>query len=381
MFPFECEPVMTEVEAPTRTLMCIYRTDNPDAVDISQPSLLGVESFARPELTAGEIRFFAMNDYCGEPNPTALARALANRVRKAIRRRSCLLFSEGSRRVYVARRALQKACRGEIDLTCSHLRWSPAESEADKTLLTGLDLPKTAKRPVPKPADRLNNVTPIRNFQVRTVEFNEPTDPDLLFVAAYDDVKALLETASIAEDMNYSRLGPARFRATCQSPHDMPGLGASTLRRELETGIIAWRGEPSDYRRVHEPFGLADYRIGLLPDGYTAPSVVVFPGGAYLRGTRQEPKRLYCGYARLVHGSGQEHFDALHLAVLSRHADVVQIPDLPADIPVLPEAKALLETGIELDASLLSLHVMHHRIVSKPGNVVAFPKRPDTGSG
>jgi hypothetical protein len=381
MYPFQCEPVMTEVEAPTRTLMCVYRTDNPDAVDVSQPSMLYVESFPRPELTAGEIRFFAMTDYPGERNPSSDARALANRIRKAIRKRSSLLYSEGTKRIYIARRALEKARNKEIDLTCCHLRWSAAESEADAIFLRDLELPKAALRPGSKNRSRFDNVTPIRNYRVRTVEFSEPADPDLLFVAAYDDLKSLFEAACDAGDKNYSRLGPPRFRSICQSPDDLPGLGASSLKREIECGVISWRGEPGDYRRVHEPFELADYRIGLLPDGYIAPSMIVFPGGAHLRGSKRQAKRLFCGYARLVHGTGRAHFEAFREAVLSRHVDVVQLPDLPVDIPVLPDAKALLDADIELDASLLSLHILHHRIAIKPDNVVAFPDRPDTGSG
>jgi hypothetical protein len=380
MFPFQCEPVMTEVEAPTRTLMCVYRTDNPDALDVSQPSMLFVESFPRPELTAGEIRFFAMTDYPGERNPSAEAKTLANRVRKAIRKRSSLLHSEGTKRVYIARRALEKARNKEIDLTCCHLRWSAAESEADAIFLRDLELPKAALRPEPKNRDRFDNVTPIRNYRVRTVEFSEPADPDLLFVAAYDDLKDLIEAASDADDMNYSRLGPPRFRSICQSADGLPGLGASSLKRDIESGVISWRGDPADYRRVHEPFGLAEYRIGLLPDGYIAPSMIIFPGGAHLRGSKRQAKRLFCGYARLVHGSGREHFEAFREAVFNRIADVIQFEDLPVDIPVLPEAKALLDSGIELDASLLSPHILHHRIASKPDNVVVFPDRPGTGS-
>lgn len=381
MFPFQSEPVMTEVEAPTRTLMCVYRTDNPDAVDVSQPSMLYVQSLPRPELTAGEIRFFALADYCGEPDPTPQARALANRIRKAIRRRSCLLHSEGAKRVYIARRALEMARRKEIDLSCSYLRWSPAESEDDAMLLDGLELPNAAHRPGLKDPDRFGNVTPIRNYRVRTVEFSEPADPDLLFVAAYDDLKSLFEAVGDGADFNYARLGPPRYRSICQSPDGLPGLGASSLKREIESGIIAWRGEDADYRRVHEPFGLADYRIGLLPDGYTAPSMIVFPGGAHLRGSKRRAKRLFCGYARLVHESGRAHFEAFREAAITRCTDLIQLQDLPVDIPVLPRAKALLDADIELDASLLSLHILHHRVASRPSNVVAFPPRPDTGSG
>jgi hypothetical protein len=381
MFPFHCEPVMTEVEAPTRTLMCVYRTDNPAAVDITQPSMLYVSSFPRPELIAGEIRFFAMNDYPGEPGPTPEARALANRIRKAIRKRSCLIRSEGTKRIYIARRALEAAQAGEIDLTCCHLRWSAAESADDAAFLGELELPRAAMRPVRADRNSHANVTPIRNYRVRNVAFSEPAEPDVLFAAAFDDLAKLFEAASPPDDLNYSRLGPPRFRSICQDPSDIPGLGATTRKREIESGIIAWRGKNADYRRVHEPFGLADYRIGLLPDGYTSPSMIVFPGGAHLRGAKGQPKRLFCGYARLVHDSGRDHFEAFRVAVADASLATIRVPDLPVDIPVLPQAKALIESGVEIDASLLSMHMLHYRIAAKPDNVVIFPERPGTGSG
>lgn len=381
MYPFECEPVMTEVEAPTRTLMCVYRADNPDAVDVTQPSLLYVPSLSRPELTAGEIRFFAMNDYPSEASPSPAARDLANRVRKAIRRRSCLVHSQGSKRVYIARRALEKARSGELDLICCHLRWSAAENERDAKLLDDLKLPNAATMPARRRRGLFGNVVPIRNYRVRSVEYSDATEPDLMFIAAGDDLKALLRAASTSDDLNYSRLGPPRYRSTCRSPYELPGLGASTLKREIECGVVTWRGDPGDYGKVHEPFALAEYRIGLLPDGYVAPSMIVFPGGAHLRAPKREAKRLCCGYARLVHESGRQHFEAFRQALAEQQSDALQLTGLPFVLPVMPEAKALLEAGVEADASLLASQILHHSIVFRPDNIVEFPRRPDTGSG
>ena len=380
-FPFEIEPQVTDIDTMTRRFTCVERTDNPDAVEIRPPSLLFVDGFDRPELNAGEVSFYARTDCVGEPNPTALARMLANRVRKAIRRRSCLMHAKGKMRIYIARRALEMARRKEINLACGWDVWSPAECEDDAKRLACLELPKSASRPILRRTERTHNVTPMRKFRMRTVEFSEPDDVDQLFVAAYDDLKPIFDAACDLNDLNYSRLGPPRFRSICQRADNLPGLGASSLRREIEAGIIAWRDEAADYNRVYEPSALADYRICLLRDGYTVPSFVVFPGGALLRGADRQVKRLFCGYVRIVHGSGQDHFDALREAVLWRHVDAVRAPGLPVDIPVLPQAKALIDAGVELDASLLSRHILHHSLSANPGNVIAFPDQPGAGSG
>jgi hypothetical protein len=111
------------------------------------------------------------------------------------------------------------------------------------------------------------------------------------------------------------------------------------------------------------------------------PSIVVFPGGAHLRGGNRQAKRLFCGYMRIVHRSGQNHFDAFREAILRRHVDAVQAPGLPVDIPVLPQAKVLIDAGVELDASLVSRHIMRNLISANPSNVVAFPGQPGVGSG
>ncbi len=381
VFPLQCEPVMTEVEVPTRTLMCIYRTDNPDSVDVRQPSLIYVESFDRPEFRAGEISFFALNNISGEPGPTAMARALAKRVRKAIRRRSALLYSEGTKRVYIARRALAMARNGEVDLFWHHHCWSAAETVADAELLNGLRLPEAASRDPVSPGDISGNLLAIREFRTKRVEFREPTDPDILFVAAHDDLCPVFEAAQDFDDMNYSRLGPPRFRSVCSTVADLPGLGVSSLKREITSGIIAWRGDPADYHRVCEPYALADFRIGLLPEGFTAPSMVVFPGGALLRGRERQPKRLLCGYARIVHGSGEDHFSAFGEALRTRQIGTLRLPGLPIEIAVLPQAGLLLDAGLEIDSSPLALHIMQQRLNAKPDNVVLFPDRPGTGAG
>lgn len=381
IYPFDCEPVMTEVDAPTRTLMCVYRADNPDAVDVTQPSMLYVPSLPRPELTAGEIRFFALNDYPSEASPSAAARTLANRVRKAIRRRSCLIHSKGSKRVYIARRALEMARSGELDLICCHLRWSAAESENDAAMLADLQLPKAAMRHARRRRGLFGNVVPIRNFRVRSVEYSDAAEPDLMFAAAGKDLKTLLDAASTSDDLNYSRLGPPRFRATCRNPYDLPGLGASTLKREIECGVITWRGEADDYGKVHEPFALAEYRIALLPDGYIAPSMILFPGGAHLRGPKGDAKRLCCGYARLVHESGRKHFEAFRKALAEQQRGTLELSGLSFEIPVMSEAQALLDAGVEADATLLASQILHHSIAFQPDNIVTFPRRPDTGSG
>jgi hypothetical protein len=213
------------------------------------------------------------------------------------------------------------------------------------------------------------------------VEFNEPDNPDQLFVAAYDDLSSIFDAACHVDDLNYSRLGPPRFRSICQSADGLPGLGASSLRHEIESGIIAWRDKAADYSRVCEPAALAGHRICLMRDGYTLPSIVVFPGGAHLRSADRQAKRLYCGYLRLAHSSGQGHFDAVREAIGRRHVDAVQAPGLPVDIPVLPQAKALIDAGVVLDASLLSRHIMRHRISENSGTVVAFPNQPGAKSG
>jgi len=380
-FPLEIEPELTEIDAMARRLTCLDRRDNPDAVEIKPPSLLFSDGFERPELNAGNVGHYARTDYIGEPNPTALARALANRVRKAIRRRSCLMHAQGRTRIYIARRALEMARRKEINLACGWEIWSPADNDDDARLLDRLKLPKSASRPVVSRTAQFHNVTPMRTFRLRTVEFDEPDDADQLFVAAHDDLKSIFDAACHVDDLNYSRLGPARFRSVCQCANDLPGLGASPLRREIEAGIIAWRDEAADYDRVCEPSPMADYRICLLRDGYTAPSVVVFPGGAHLRGADRQADRLFCGYMRLVHSSGRGHFDAVREAIGQRHVDAVQVPGLPVDIPVLPQAKALIDAAVTLDASLLSRHILRHRINAKSGTVVAFPNQPGAKSG
>ena len=380
-FPFEIEPKLTEIDTMRRRLTCIDRTDNPDAVEIRTPSLLFVDGFDRPELNAGEVSFHARTDYVGEPNPTAAARVLANRVRKAIRRRSCLMHAQGKTRIYIARRALEMARRKEINLACGWEIWRPGENHDDAKRLERLDLPKSASRPMVSRTERSHNVTPMRKYKMRTVEFNEPDDSDQLFVAAYGDLKSVFDAACNVNDLNYSRLGPPRFRSICQSAIDLPGLGASSFRREIEAGIIAWRDEAADYSKVREPMPLAEYRIGLLGDGYTAPSIIVFPGGALVRGGTRQVKRLFYGYVRIVHRSGQDHFDAFREAVQRRHLDAVHVPGLPVDIPVLPQAKALIDAGVTLDASLLSRHIMRHRISAKLGIVVAFPNQPGAESG
>ena len=380
-FPFEIEPQVTDIDARTRRITCIERTDNPDAVEIRPPSLLFVDGFDRPELNAGEVSLYARTNYVGEPNPTALARMLANRVRKAIRRRSCLMHKQGTTRIYVARRALAMARRKEINLACGWDTWRPAEDDDDAKRLERLKLPKSACLPMVGRAARRHNITPMRKFRMRSVEFSQTDEPDQLFVAAYDDLKSLFAASCDADDRNYSRLGPPRFRSICQSANDLCGLGASSFRREIEAGIIAWREKAADYSKVLEPSALSDYRICLLHDGYTVPSIVVFPGGALLRGEGRQVKQLFCGYARVVHRSGQDHFEAFRAAVARCHVDMVQVPGLPVDIPVLPQAKTLIDAGVELDASLLSRHVMRHRTSANPGNVVAFPNQPDAGSG
>ena len=380
-FPFEIEPVLTEFDAMERRLACMDRWDNPDAVEIKPPSLLFVDGFERPELNAGKVSFFARADHVGEPNPTVLATALANRVRKAIRRRSCLMHAQGKTRIYIARRALEMARRKEINLACGWEIWSPAECDGDAKRLERLKPPKSASRPVMSRTERSHNVTAMRRFRIRTVEFSETDNPDQLFVAAYDDLSSIFDAACDVDDLNYSRLDPPRFRSICQSVNGLPGLGASSLRREIEVGIIAWRNAAADYSRVCEPSAFADYRIGLPGDGDTVPSIVVFPGGALLRGAVRQVKRLFCGYVRIVHRSGQDHFDAVREAIMRCHVDAVQVPGLPVDIPVLPQAKALIDAGVELDASLISRHILRHLISEKPGNVVAFPGQPGSGSG
>ena len=270
-FPFEIEPELTEIDAMERRLACMDRRDNPDAVEIKPPSLLFVDGFERPELNAGKVSLFARADHVGEPNPTALPRALANRVRNAIRRRSCLMHAHGKTRIYIARRALEMARRGEINLASGWDIWSPAECDDDAKRLERLELPKSACRPKISATERSHNVTPMRKYRLRTLEFTEPDDPDQLFVAAYDDLRWIFDAACDVNGLNYSRLGPPRFRSICQSVDDMPGLGASSLRREIKAGIIAWRDEAADYSRVCEPSALADYRICLLRDGYTVP--------------------------------------------------------------------------------------------------------------
>jgi hypothetical protein len=380
-FPFQIEPELTEFDAMERRLVCMDRRDNPDAVEIKPPSLLFVDGFERPELNAGKVSFFARADHAGQPNPTVLARMLANRVRKAIRRRSCLMHTQGKTRIYIARRALEMARRKEISLACGWEVWSPAECEDDANRLERLNPSKSARRPMVSRTERSHNITPMRKFRIQTIEAGETDNPDQLFVAAYDDLRSIFDAACNVPDLNYSRLGPARFRSICQSANDLPGLGASSYRREIEAGIIAWRDETAEYGRVREPLALADYRIGLPGDGYTVPSIIVFPGGAHLRGGSRQVKRLFCGYVRIVRRSGQDHFDAFRQAVAQRHVDAVQVPGLPVDIPVLPEAKALVDAGIELDASMLSRHVMRHQAGANPGNVVAFPDQPGAGSG
>jgi len=380
-FPFQVEPRLTDFDTLSRRFTCIDREDNPDAVEIRPPALLYVDGFDRPELNAGEVSCYAGAGNAGEPRPSAAARALANRVRKAIRRRSCLMHGQGRTRVYIARGALEMARRKEINLACGWDVWLPAESQDDAARLEKLDLPKSAIRPVPGRAARSHNVTAMRKFQVQTIEFNVSDEPDQLFVAAYDDLKALFDAACDAGDMHYSRLGPAQYRSICQSAGDLPGLGASRSRREIEAGIIAWREETGDYDRVREPSAVADYRICLLREGYSVPSIAVFPGGALLGGGNAQARRLYCGYARLVHCSGQGHFDAFREALMGSHVDAVQAPDLPVDIPVLPQARALIEAGVELDAALLSRHILHHRASTASGKIVAFPGRTGSDSG
>jgi hypothetical protein len=213
------------------------------------------------------------------------------------------------------------------------------------------------------------------------VEYSDAAEPDLMFAAAGADLKTLLDAAATGDDLNYSRLGPPRFRATCRSPHDLPGLGASTLKREIECGVITWRGEADDYRKVHEPFALAEYRIALLPDGYIAPSMILFPGGAHLRGPKRDASRLCCGYARLVHESGRQHFEAFRKALAGLQCDTLELSGLSSEIPVMPEAQALLDAGVEADATLLASQILHHSIAFRPDNIVTFPRRPDTGSG
>ena len=380
-FPFEIEPELTEIDAMERRLACMDRRDNPDAVEIKPPSLLFADGFERPELNAGKVSFFARADYVGEPNPTVLARVLANRVRKAIRRRSCLMHAHGKTRIYIARRALEMARRGEVNLACGWEIWSPADCDDDAKQLERLEPPKSACRPKVSRTERSHNVTPMRKYRIRTVEFNEPDDSDQPFVAAYDDLKSIFDAACDVNGLNYSRLGPPRLRSICQSANDLPGLGGSSLKREIEAGIIAWRDEAADYSRVCEPLALADYRIGLPGNGFTVPSIVVIPGGALLRGGTRQVKRLFCGYVRIVHRSGQDRFDAFREAILQRHVDAVQAPGLPVDIPVLPQAKALIDAGVELDASLISRHIMRRFISENPSNVVAFPGLPGAGSG
>ena len=273
------------------------------------------------------------------------------------------------------------ARRKEINLACGWDVWLPAECHDDAARLAGLELPKSAIRPVPDRAERSHNVMPMRKFQVQTIEFSVSDGPDQLFVAAHDDLKAVFGAACDVNDMYYSRLGPARYRSVRQSAGDLPGLGASRSRREIEAGIIAWREETGDYDRVREPSAVADYRVCLLRDGYSVPSIVVFPGGALLGGGNGQARRLFCGYARLVHRSGQRHFDAFRDALMRRHVDAVQAPGLPVDIPVLPQAQALVDAGVELDATLLSRHIMHHRVNAASGKIVAFPNRTGSDAG
>lgn len=380
VFPFQCEPVMTEVEVPTRTVMCVYRTDNPDAVAIRQPSMLYVESLDRPELRAGELSFFAASNIASEPKPTDQARWLARRIRKAVRRRSVLIHSEGAKRIYIARRALKMAQRGEVDLYWRHLCWSPAEVQSDANFLNGLRLPAAADRTMPGPEDTRHNIVPIRKFSTKRVKFREPTEPDVLFIAAQEDLLSVFRTAHCYDDLKYSRLGSARYRSTCSDACDLPGLGASPTKRELTSGIIGWRGQSGDYGRVCEPFALADYRIGLLPDGYIAPSIAVFPGGVLLGRQARQEKVLFSGYGRVVHASGEEHFMAFQEALLSQHELLISSPDLPNDLIVLPRAASLLNAGMNPDHSILSMHMMHHRLSARPDNVVSFPVRPDTSA-
>ncbi len=378
VFPFHCEPVMTEVEVPTRTVMCIYRTDNPDAVAIRQPSLLYVDSLKRPELRAGELDFFAVNNVAGEPGPTNQARLLARQMRKMIRRRSVRIHSEGAKRVYIARRALDMAQRGEIDLYWQHLCWSAADAPGDNDFLNGLNLPVSAARPSPSKRDAGHNIVPIRKFSTKRVAFREPTEPDILFIAAHDDLIPIFEAAHLHDDLNYSRLGSARYRGTCPDASELSGLGASHTKRELTSGVICWRGDGNDYGRVCEPYALADYRIGLLPDGYIAPSIAVFPGGVLSRGRAGGEKALLSGYGRVVHASGEEHFTAFQEALLSHHERLITSPDLPNDLVVLPRAASLLDAGMNPDHSILSMQMMHHRLSVRPSNVVSFPQRPDS---
>jgi hypothetical protein len=291
------------------------------------------------------------------------------------------MYRQGKTRIYIARRALEMARRKEINLACGWETWTPAENDDDAKQLACLELPKSASRSIVNRTERSHNITPMRKFRMRTVEFSQSGDPDQLFVAAYGDLKSILDAACDVNDLNYSRLGPPRSRSICQSADGLPGLGASLLRREIEAGIIAWRDAAADYNRVYEPSALADYRICLPRDGFTVPPFVVFPGGALLRGADRQVKRLFCGYARIVHRSGQDHFDALREAVLQQHVDAVQAPGLPVDIPVLPQAKALIDAGVELDASLLSRHIMRQIVSANPSNVVAFPSQPGAGSG
>ena len=378
VFPFQCEPVMTEVEVPTRTVMCIYRTDNPDAVAIRQPSMLYVESLKRPELRAGELDFFAVSNVAGEPGPTEKARLLARQMRKMIRRRSVRIHSEGAKRVYIARRALEMAQRGEIDLYWQHVCWSAADVAVDEAFLGDLHLPASADRPNLSAEDTGHNIVPIRKFSTKRVAFREPTEPDILFIAAYDDLVPIFEAAHLNDDLNYSRLGSARYRGTCPVVSELSGLGASHTKRDLTSGIVCWRGDSDAYGRVCEPYALADYRIGLLPDGYIAPSIAVFPGGVLLRGRAGREKALYSGYGRVVHASGEEHFTAFQEALLSRHERLITSPDLPNDLVVLPRAASLMDAGFNPDHSILSMQMMQHRLNVRPSNVVSFPLRPDS---
>ncbi|MDH3196437.1 MAG: hypothetical protein OEL78_09010, partial [Hyphomicrobiales bacterium] len=190
-FPLEIEPELTEIDAMARRLTCLDRRGNPDAVEIKPPTLLFSDGFERPELNAGNVGLYARTDYIGEPNPTALARALANRVRKAIRRRSCLLYAQGKKRVYIARRALEMARRKEINLACGWEIWSPADNDDDAKLLDRLKLPKSASRPAVSRTAQSHNVIAMRKFRLRTVEFDEADHPDQLFVAAYDDLRSI----------------------------------------------------------------------------------------------------------------------------------------------------------------------------------------------
>jgi hypothetical protein len=273
-FPFEIEPELTEIDAMERRLACMDRRDNPDAVEIKPPSLLFADGFERPELNAGNVSFFTRADYVGEPNPTALARALASRVRKAIRRRSCLMFAQGKTRIYIARRALEMARRKEISLACGWEVWSPAECDDDAERLERLKLPKSAFHSAVRRTERSHNVTPMRKFRLRTVEFNEPDNPDQLFVAAYDDLSSIFDAACHVDDLNYSRLGPPRFRSICQSADGLPGLGASSLRHEIESGIIAWRDKAADYSRVCEAAPTARPN-GCIAAIYASPTALV----------------------------------------------------------------------------------------------------------